>query len=69
MNKPLRIGIWAFGGTIVGNLIMLLMYNQPSARFFTGEWWQNWTAVYTVWLIFIVIGVVRTMIARPNGGQ
>ncbi len=67
MNKTMKIGLCAFAGTFAGNLFMLLVYDWPSARFFTDEWWQDWTAIYAVWIIFIVIGVIgRLRQGRPT---
>lgn len=66
MNTSLKTGLWAFGGTLIGNVITLLVFKQQSARFFTPEWWDNWTAIYRVWFIFILTGVVPAQCSQKR---
>ena len=66
MNKTLRFGLCAFAGTLFGNFVTMLVFEWPSARFFTPEWLQNWTMIYIVWLIFIAIGLVSLMRKRSK---
>ena len=67
LNKSIKWGVGAFLGTFAGNLITLLVFQKPWAKFFTDAWWSRWTAIYAVCLIFVVIGLVRA--ARSGEGN
>jgi hypothetical protein len=63
-NTQIRTGVWGLGGTLIGNLVTLLVFKKQSARFFTADWWESWTAIYLVWVVFLIIGLAKIIFSK-----
>ena len=61
MNRTLRFGLCAFGVTFTGNLILLSTLDGPASMLFTADWWQNWTMICAVWIVFVVAGLAHQL--------
>lgn len=44
--------------TVALNLYGLLMLDKSSAVFFSAAWWPTWLPAYSVWLSFMLVGLV-----------
>lgn len=56
-NQVGRIGLIGLAGTIVLNLVALLILKKTSAEYFSDEWWSDWFPSYIVWLVLTTIGL------------
>jgi len=64
MNTQLKIGLWGLGGALAGNVVALVIFEKPSAQFFTPDWWDTWIAIYVVWIVFLAIGLARILFSK-----
>jgi hypothetical protein len=51
------IGLVGLGIHVAVNLVALLAFKKSTAEFFSEPWWSTWFPGYTVWLIFLGLGL------------
>jgi len=58
MKANSKIGLVGLVIQAAINLIAIFAFKRSSAEFFSDQWWSAWFPGYTVWLIFLVLGLV-----------
>jgi len=48
------------------NLFALTVMQQPAAAFFSKQWWPTLFTSYTIWGVFLVIGLFHQRIRQTN---
>ncbi len=64
MNGQIWFGVIGLGIILPLNAISLLVFKRTSAHFFSEAWWEAWSAVYIVCIVFLIIGLARTMFCK-----
>lgn len=43
---------------LVTNVVAVMVFQKPSAAFFSADWWSQWFPAYCVWPTFLIVGFV-----------
>jgi uncharacterized membrane protein len=62
MNTFTKMGLIGLSAQALINVVALLLFKKDAAQFFTDQWWSLWFPTYTVWLVFLIVGLA-------GGGQ
>lgn len=66
MKNYVTIGLVGLAIQAGLNLLALVAFKKTSAEFFSDEWWSSWLPTYTVWLVFLILGLASC--GKKNGG-
>jgi hypothetical protein len=66
MKSYITIGLVGLAIQAGLNLLALLAFKKTSAEFFSDQWWSSWFPTYTVWLVFLILGIASR--GKKNGG-
>jgi hypothetical protein len=53
----LTTGFSGLAITLCVNIVAIAVFRKSAAGFFSTGWWSQWFPSYTVWLVFLIIGI------------
>jgi hypothetical protein len=69
MNTFAIVGLVGLVVAVGVNLIAMLVFKKTSAQFFSEQWWSSWFPTYTVWLVFLIVGLASRNKKNDGGGK
>ena len=69
MNNMLKVGLIGLAITLVLDFAGILIFRQPAAQFFAGDWWSVWFPSFLVWIVIAIIGIGRQLSRKPERGD
>ena len=66
MKSYITIGLVGLAIQAGLNLLALVAFKKTSAEFFSDQWWSSWFPTYTVWFVFLILGLGSR--GKKNGG-
>ena len=66
MKSYITIGLVGLAIQVGLNLLTLVAFKKTSAEFFSDQWWSSWFPTYTVWVVFLILGIASH--CRKSGG-